>query len=384
MLGSRSENMTLPAAPAFAKSRRVVFLTDIPTPYIVEVMRELSLKVDLLCLFCAAKAGRGMDWNFAKKLEFRHFVIGGLRIRRDADRTDYYISPRIFWRLLRARPDVIISGGYSIPTLYAYLCCKMTGARLIIYSDGSPAYERKLGWLQHAARRVLVPRASAFIAKSRPAADRFEELGAKGCIFLAPHTTNLAPLLAIGANRDWSERAELRVLSVGRLIARKGVQFLVRALSGIRPARRPVRLTIVGSGPQEAELRTLAEGLGVRDISFAGFVDQDELPDYYAAADVFVFPTLEDTFGIVLLEAAASGLALIASKHAGATSDLVEDGENGFVCDPQDEHALAELIATLADSPTLIRNFGLASHNLARLRTPDCTAEKYVSAIMKV
>jgi len=373
-----------PYAPPLAISRpRVVVLTDIPTPYFNEVMRALALKVDLFCLFCAESAGRGMGWNFEKKLGFPYRVIGGARIRRSADTTDYYISPRIIWRLLRARPDVIISGGYSIPSFYACLYCKLSGAKLIIFSDGTPAYERKLGRLQQIARKVLVPRASGFIAKSKPAADRFEELGAKGRIFLAPHTTNLAPLLAVGATRDWSDRAELRLLCVGRLIPRKGVQHLIRALAGMRPVRQPVSLTIVGSGPQQDELEALARSLEVRGIRFAGFVDQDKLPIHYAAADVFVLPTLDDPFGMVLLEAAASGLALVASKHAGATLDLVQDGESGLVFDPQDEQALSELIARLADSPALVRQLALAAYNVARSRTPDRTAEKYVSAIMQ-
>ena len=384
MPNSSSQEVLSPYAPPLAISRpRVVVLTDIPTPYFNEVMRALALKVDLFCLFCAESAGRGMGWNFEKKLGFPYRVIGGARIRRSADTTDYYISPRIIWRLLRARPDVIISGGYSIPSFYACLYCKLSGAKLIIFSDGTPAYERKLGRLQQIARKVLVPRASGFIAKSKPAADRFEELGAKGRIFLAPHTTNLAPLLAVGATRDWSDRAELRLLCVGRLIPRKGVQHLIRALAGMRPVRQPVSLTIVGSGPQQDELEALARSLEVRGIRFAGFVDQDKLPIHYAAADVFVLPTLDDPFGMVLLEAAASGLALVASKHAGATLDLVQDGESGLVFDPQDEQALSERIARLADSPALVRQLALAAYNVARSRTPDRTAEKYVSAIMQ-
>ena len=384
MPNSSSQEVLSPYAPPLAISRpRVVVLTDIPTPYFNEVMRALALKVDLFCLFCAESAGRGMGWNFEKKLGFPYRVIGGARIRRSADTTDYYISPRIIWRLLRARPDVIISGGYSIPSFYACMYCKLSGAKLIIFSDGTPAYERKLGRLQQIARKVLVPRASGFIAKSKPAADRFEELGAKGRIFLAPHTTNLAPLLAVGATRDWSDRAELRLLCVGRLIPRKGVQHLIRALAGMRPVRQPVSLTIVGSGPQQDELEALARSLEVRGIRFAGFVDQDKLPIHYAAADVFVLPTLDDPFGMVLLEAAASGLALVASEHAGATLDLVQDGESGLVFDPQDEQALSELIARLADSPALVRQLALAAYNVARSRTPDRTAEKYVSAIMQ-
>jgi len=370
--------------PVYARPR-VVFLTDIPTPYMIEIMRALSLNADLLCMFCAASAGRGMNWNFESKLGFQHLVIGGMRIKRNADTTDYYISPRIFWRLLRARPQAIISGGFSIPSVYAYLYCKLTGAKLIIYSDGTSAYEKKFGRLQHAARKVLVPRASGFIAQSRPAADRFEELGAEGRrIFLAPHTTNMAPLLTIGASRNWSERAELRLLVVGRLIPRKGVGHLIRALAAMRPTRRPVSLTIVGSGPEEPELRALVQSLGVGGVRFVGFVDQDRLPAHYAAADVFVFPTLDDPFGMVLLEAAATGLALVASEHAGATLDFIKDGESGFVFDPRNEHALAELIAKLADSPDLTRDLGLAAYKLARLRTPERTAENYLSAIMTV
>src|ERR1700754_1103086 len=208
LLNLGSENTaSAPGLEVASRCPRVVFLTDIPTPYIIEIMRELCFRVDLLCLFCAQKASRGMDWNFESNLGFRHLVIGGMTIKRNVDATDYYISPRIFWRLLRARPDAIISGGFSIPTFYAHLYCKLTGAKLIIYSDGTPAYEKGLGWLQRGARKILVPRGSAFIAKSKPAAERFEELGGKGRIFLAPHTTNLAPLLAIGVSRQWSDTA---------------------------------------------------------------------------------------------------------------------------------------------------------------------------------
>jgi glycosyltransferase involved in cell wall biosynthesis len=370
---------------AFANAYpRVVFLTDIPTPYIIEVMRELSLRVDLVCLFCAERASRGMNWDFGSRLGFSHFVIGGATVKRQADSTDFHISPRIFGRLLRSRPDAIISGGFSIPTLYAYLYCKLSGAKLLIYSDGTSASESKLGWLQRVARTLLVPRVSGFIAKSAPAADRFEELGAKGRVVLAPHTTNLAPLLDVGASRNWLESGELRLLSVGRLISRKGIRHLIGALASMRPVGRAVSLTIVGSGPEEVELKALVQSLGVPRVRFAGFAQQDELPAYYAAADVFVFPTLDDPYGIVLLEAAASGLALVSSKHAGATQDFVRNSESGLVFDPLDEHALAETIAELADSPQLVGDLGRAAYNIARLRTPDRTADKYASAVRKV
>jgi glycosyltransferase involved in cell wall biosynthesis len=84
------------------------------------------------------------------------------------------------------------------------------------------------------------------------------------------------------------------------------------------------------------------------------------------------------------LGAAASGLALVASEHAGATLALIKDGESGLVFDPHNEHALVELVAKLPDSPKLVRDLGLAAYNSARLQTPECTAEKDLSAIRTV
>ena len=361
---------------------RVAFVTDIPTPYINEVLRALALKVDLTCLFCSGTSPRGMPWQFSQQLGFRYVVVGGMVIRRrDAGGVDYYLSPKIFWHLVRARPNVIISGMFSFPTFYSWLYAQLFGARLFIFSDGTARSERRLSWSQRAARKFLLSRAAACIAQSRPAAERFEELSPAGPVFLAPHTTNLAPFLKVAASRDWSERDELRLVTVGRLIKGKGVDHLVRALAKMASTRRPVRLTIVGSGPEERCLKELVKGLDLDCVQFAGFVDQAELPRYYAEAHAFVFPTLGDTFGLVLLEAAASGLALIASCEAGGTKDFVEDGKVGLVFNPYDKSTLANQIALLADNHDLVVRMGQAAYEMARERTPARTADGYLSAI---
>jgi glycosyltransferase involved in cell wall biosynthesis len=301
--------------------------------------------------------------------------------RHDAEGTDYYLSPRIFWHLLRIHPNVIISGGFSFPTLYALIYARLFNAKLIVYSDGTKRSERNLSHLQRVARQLILPHVDACVAKSKPAIDRFEELVCERPVFLAPHTTNLAPLLEIAARRDFSQRNELRLLSIGRLIKRKGIHHLLGALGKLPATRRPVRLTIVGSGPDEQHLKALAAALGLQRVRFAGFVDQADLPPYYADADAFVFPTLDDPFGIVLLEAAASGLALIASRNAGATEDLIRDSDIGMICDPQDEDALANQIAALADNHELVVRMGRAACDTARSRTSDRTIQGYVSAI---
>jgi glycosyltransferase involved in cell wall biosynthesis len=158
------------------------------------------------------------------------------------------------------------------------------------------------------------------------------------------------------------------------------VDLLVRGVARARAGGTAVTLTVGGSGPEDARLRSLAAALEV-PVSWRGFVDQPDLPPLYAEADAFALPTLDDPFGIVVLEAAAAGLPLIASPFAGATEDFVVDGVNGFVVDPSDEAALADAIARLAAQPDLRARMGEAAHEASRTRTPEAAAHGYLEAV---
>jgi glycosyltransferase involved in cell wall biosynthesis len=366
---------------------RVVFLTDVVTPYMVAVLTELARRVDLTALFCARTGTRSSEWAFAEPLPFRHRVLGGLTIpRRRLDGADYYPTPRILRALLAERPNVVISGAFSFPTLFAAAYGRLTGSRLIIHSDGTSDSERGIGRLQVLARDRLLREASACVANSEPAAQRFIELGADPArVFRAPHSTSIAPFHAVARDRfaKTPVRWPLTILHVGRLIPRKGIDRLLRAVGAIADAS--LRLMLVGSGPEEPCLRTLALQLGILDrVVFEGFVDQPDLPARYAAADVFAMPTLDDPFGMVLLEAAASGLPLVASPLAGASLDLVEEGRSGFLADPHDTAAWSDALRALARDPQLRRRLGERAYQLTLERTPERTAGGYAAAVEAV
>jgi glycosyltransferase involved in cell wall biosynthesis len=363
---------------------RVTFVTDIITPYAVAVHRELARRVNLTVLFCSASGTRGLDWRF-DELPFRHRVIEGLTIRRShPDATDFYLSPRILWAIGRSRPDVVITGGFSFPSVYAALYCALRGIPLLIHSDGTSASELGLGRLQQGARRVLVPRATGAVANSEPAAERFAELGfGPERIFRALHSTEVAPLHEVARGRAYGEAGRMRVLATGRFIARKGFDRLIRAYAVARRQRPGISLTLVGSGPEDERLRSLAAELET-DVAFPGFADQRELPRYYAEADAYAFPTLDDPFGIVVLEAAAAGLPILGSPHGGATGDLVVDRVTGLVRDPDDLEGMAGALVALADDPELRRELGQAAYARTLDRTPDATADGYARAVHAV
>jgi glycosyltransferase involved in cell wall biosynthesis len=364
---------------------KVVFLTDIMTPYMLAVLEALARHVDLAALFCAETGTRAAEWSIRPPSGLRHRVLNGPTIRRRArDATDFYPNPRILTALGRERPAVVISSAFSFPSMFAAGYGRLTGAKLIIHSDGTSYSERHLSRAQAIARRLLLREATACVGNSEPAAERFIELGAAPSrVFRAPHSTNIAPFHAVARERlaRGPSDGPATVLHVGRLIARKGIDRLMRALASV-PPDLAIRLVLVGGGAQEAELRRLSDELGIAArVEFRGFVDQPALPAVYAEADIFAFPTLDDPFGIVLLEAAATGLPCVASPFGGATLDLLTDGESAFIAEPDDTAAWSRALAALAADPGLRRRFGARAHETTLQRTPEHAAERYAEAV---
>jgi phosphatidylinositol alpha-mannosyltransferase len=143
------------------------------------------------------------------------------------------------------------------------------------------------------------------------------------------------------------------VLFVGRLEKRKGLKFLLRAWPKVLERQPDARLVVVGRGrPLEGYRRFAArQGWTPRDVVFAGYVPSEDLPRYYQACDVFCAPnTGQESFGIVLLEAMAAGAPIVASDIPGYR-DVVSNGVQGLLVEPQNPGALADSICRLLANP---------------------------------
>jgi glycosyltransferase involved in cell wall biosynthesis len=361
---------------------RISFITDIMTPYMAPVFEALALRCDLTVLFGSRTGTRGMAWSIDGP-SFRYRVVGGPAISRSVDAADIYPSPRVMAELRRARPDVVISGGFSFPSLYAAAYCRVNGARLLVQSDGTTRSEAIISRGQRVTRAVLARLAHGAVGNSTLAAARLAELGFAP-VFEAPHSSNIEQFLEVGHGRTQCADGAVRVVTVGRLLPNKGIDLLLRAVAAAERQGAALALTIIGAGEDEPRLRALAAALGLTDVDWPGFVEPHDLPAHLAGADVFAFPTLGDTFGIALLEAAAAGLPLVVSPHAGAARDLVEGAGTGLVVDPRDTGAFAQALGSLARDAELRRRMGRAAHALAARRTPARTADSYLAAACDV
>lgn len=157
-----------------------------------------------------------------------------------------------------------------------------------------------------------------------------------------------------------AQKEKFNLLFCGRLNGRrphKTLHILLKAMPHILQ-RHTVELNIIGTGPRLDEYTTLARTLGLRRaVHFLGFIDPSDLPAHYARANLFALPSARESFPLVLLEAMASALPVVATA-VGGVPEMVVDGETGFLVPPNDPQALADAINALLDDPEKMRAMG--------------------------
>lgn len=193
-----------------------------------------------------------------------------------------------------------------------------------------------------------------------------------------PLGIDLTPFL-----KDSSGKAELIrkefgapiILFVGKLRYYKGLQYLINAMEGVS-----ARLLVIGDGPMEQEWKTIAEKPEIRDkVVFLGEIGGESLADYYQAADIFVLPACErsEAFGLVQIEAMASGLPVISTELGTGTSFVNVHEKTGLVVPPKDSQRLREAIITLLGNEDLRKAMGRRARDRAiREFSVETMAEK--------
>jgi phosphatidylinositol alpha-1,6-mannosyltransferase len=268
---------------------------------------------------------------------------------------------------------------------------RLYGLPYVLYLHGG----EMAPYLRHrparAAVRRIVEAASLVVANSRFTLNYYGAMGmrVRRAEVLPPvaDTRRFRPDLDGRPTRERYGLGDCRVvLTVGRLVERKGHDLVIRALAALGGELGPVRYVIAGTGPEEGRLRRLAEELGVRDrVAFAGYVPDEDLPGLYAACDVFVMPSRAlaardgiEGFGMVFLEAGACAKPVIGGR-SGGVREAVEDGVTGLLVDPHDVGELAEALRRLLQDPELRRRMGEAG----RARAERLEA-RWVEAVRRI
>ncbi len=366
----------------------VVYWNNIPSPYMVERFNALadSGNVDFEAWF-NDRIESDRSWNVEEsswRFRYRYLPVNKI------------IGRRIHWPLpiFGRRPDVLVSL-YADPVfLVGWFIAKLRGTKtafwVVLTFDS---------WIQRTSLREtlkkwLFHRAGAIVTTGNDGKGFAEKYGARSDrIIFAPHVIDVLHFQkgtdnAIPCRIALRERHGLKGVTfiyVGRLWLGKGLEYLmdafVRAQSGFNGE---MSLLLVGDGADESMLRRQVDEKGIRNVVFAGFRQKSELPRYYAMADVFVFPTLGDPYGLVVDEAMACSLPVISTSAAGEIRERVEADVNGYIVPPEDSETMADRMLILANNTELREAMGKQSFEKIKNNTPEKWAKNFEKIVFRL
>ncbi len=288
-------------------------------------------------------------------------------------------DPGLFVRELAEHRPVLIHAHFGVEAVYAMELADRLDVPLVTTFHGFDATmrarellaSRKPSWIQYLAKRAeLARRGALFIGVSRFIVERLERLG-----FPAERTQ----LHYIGVDpaafsRPAEPAAELVVLHVARLVEKKGTTYLLDAFARIAAKHPTARLVVIGAGPLRERLARRAAELGLAArVRWLGAAAHADVRAWLGRAAVLCLPSCSaangdaEGLGQVLLEAAASGVPVVATRHGGIP-EAVEDGRTGYLVPERDAASLAGALDVLLASDSLRASFGEAARRFAHAR----------------
>jgi glycosyltransferase involved in cell wall biosynthesis len=364
---------------------RVIYWNNIPTPYMVERFNAVIGRGNMdLEVWFGARTEPDRSWTIDESTwRFPHRYLPRVGIGR------HRLSlPTIVPRA--RRPDLLVSL-YATPSFLVGLrIAWWRGWRTALWVEATfDSWVRRRRW-KEALKRAIFQRVDGVVTAGQDGRAFVMRYGVPfDRVHIARHVIDVeyfaSEVAAARSTRD-RIRSDLGLsgvvfVYVGRLWCGKGTGPLLVGYAALEHGfPGGTTLLVVGDGPEEAHIAQLARSEGL-SVKLAGFHQRADLPRLYAAADVFVFPTLGDPYGLVVDEAMAAGLPVISTTAAGEIRERVVDGVNGYLVPPDDPEALAVAMRRLALDPALRSQMGARSAEMIADYTPDHWAEAFEKAV---
>ena len=356
---------------------RIAIINSHPIQYFAPLYAAMNAEDDFdVCAYYMSDVSlRGeLDSGFGQAVQWDVDLLKGYEARfmKGATRrkpSGFFSVPGWdLWRELRRKKyDATLVHGYRYMANIVAVLASKSVRRPIFVRGETTLLLRRTGFrskLRAAALSFLYRQFDGVLAIGSLNAEFYRSLGVpESKITLVPYTVDNERFRTASLMTD-NERRALRqelglvpdvpvVVYASKLQARKHPDSVIRSAELLVQAGFPVQVLLIGSGEMDQSLRLLASQQTVH-VSFTGFVNQSLLPRYLGAGDVFVLPSEEEPWGLIVNEAMCAGLPVVVGQHAGCVADLVTDGYNGFAVTPGDDQELAmRLRQILSDANTL-------------------------------
>ncbi|MDD3382103.1 MAG: glycosyltransferase family 4 protein, partial [Bacilli bacterium] len=286
--------------------------------------------------------------------------------------------------------DAIIVGNFCSPTgMLAVFHMKLFKIPYILFSEGGFAKDGK--GFKERLKKKIIKNAELYLSTSIPGDNYFLTYGAlKERIRRIPFTSlyekDILKYVFTKEQKD-KIRIELNlpidkkiIISVGQLINRKAFDILIEASMNISTKNE---ILIIGSGPEKKSYLDLIEKKHIKNINILGFMNKDELSKYYESSDLFVLPTREDTWGLVIIEAMAKALPVITTTSCVAGVELIEKDVNGRLVEKDDALLLAKNIDELLSNDSLLDKMSINNLEKIKFQTYEKMVEVHLNIFKK-
>lgn len=361
---------------------KVLFYTNIPSPYRVDFFNELGKHCELTVVFeTATSMERDDAWKEFKFENFKGIILKGIRTRVDAA-----FCPIIIKYLKKNAYDhIVVTQLASLTAIWAVAYMRIKGIDYCYEGDGG--FVGKAKGIKAALKRFIIKNAKICFSTS----EEFD----KYCMIYGAKKENIYryPFSSVWAKSVLLEplskeeklihkkqngiKEEYIVLSVGQFIHRKGYDILLEAS---RSLDKRIGVYIVGGKPTKEYLE-MKNKWNLKNVHFVDFMNKDKLAEYYQAADIFVFPTREDIWGLVVNEAMAKGLPVITTNRCIAGLEMIQNNTNGFIVNVNSVDLLSEKILKMFKSEKLQKEFAVEALMTARKYTVEKMAQIHLDIL---
>lgn len=363
---------------------KILFVTNYPSPYRVEFFNQLGNLVDLTVLFeedVSEQKHRDKNWFNTNYSNFNPVFLQSKTIfgKKLSLQVKKYVCDKKY--------DLIIMTNYTtLTSAYAIRLMKREKIKFAIEIDGGMAKDGT--GVKEKIKYMLMSSASWWISSGVKADEYLLKYGArKEAIYRYSFSSLKSEDIQQYSQKEQNEAKDLlkkklginqdvMVLAIGQFVYGKGFDILIEAVSKVN---YECGVYIVGGEPTEEYLKLLKQ-YNLNNIYFEGFKCKEILKEYYQAADIFVFPTRKDIWGLVINEAMAFGLPVITTNQCVAGIELIEENKNGYIVEVENKDQLSDKLNYLLNNKKVRESMG--EESLKKIK--NYTIENMVIEHMKI
>ncbi len=315
----------------------IVYLTEIPTPYrheVFESMTDQSKDFTLTVVYLNDKQ-KNRSWALNDQLKsasYNQIFLKGLQLF-GCKTKNFFINESIVPILKRLNPAVVVISGYAQPAFWqALLFCFFNKVPYFTVTESHALKKRSsiLKYIKMPFLKFYYSKALAHLVMGKLSKKYVQSFDDQNPVVIFSNTVSIKKYSnTLRHNREISE--PIRLLFVGHLEPWKGVEDLIKVCIEVFQLQYNVNLTLVGEGSLKSKLMSQIPYSLKERITFAGFVQPNDLAKYYNSSDGFILPSRDEPWGVVAIEALANHLPVLLSDKVGCHPDVVQPSMNGLV-----------------------------------------------------